>query len=417
MRPSQSEAALGVDRLRQLRGAGAGPGGEFEINRLGDLGRRTAAVSAVLAGVLTLASPALAGPAAAQQGVVFADVGAPFQNVPVTDALDFDVQRGMAIRSSTGRKGRLLLGVSGCCGTANTKVTITLEEGSGEADELYTFPFDRGLVAKRSTAGPSVGHTYLTVRAKSAFGSVRMSYKPTTGNLAPKLVNGYPACYQQYVGDFTGQVSFNPHSKAWGRIRLPKRLTIGHSDLELLLPCGFNGYPPTFCERSGRAIVFKGLLGPSLTAITPWIGRTAGDTSESSGPAQLIYSDTIKTRGETVQRKVQLRRLPANDIAFDYASGHAYLIRIAPKLAYARGGVRIVVTSEGTPTSFACEYHGLQGTNTLSLYGVTSIAPISSPLTFAFSVGPSAAVDGASWQPSPTNYQDGVDDTSYSLNP
>ena len=47
---------------------------------------------------------------------------------------------------------------------------------------------------------------------------------------------------------------------------------IEHSLLTVYLACGLNGYPPNFCARAAKLLVYHGLQGPSLTVTTAWIG-------------------------------------------------------------------------------------------------------------------------------------------------
>ena len=382
------------------------------------LGAITVTLVAVLAAIGLHPARALAVP----EPVTSVSVGAPGQMIGPTQSLGFDTQRGLAVRSSTGRRLRLLIGISGCCGTAATRVTATVQDGHGGADEELTFPFDHALHAHHATTTPARDRTYVSVRAKSGFGSVHVSFVPRTGNLAPKLVNGYPPCYKSYVGTLEGSFSFNTHSRYWGRIRLGKHVAIGHSVLTVYLVCGFNGFPPTFCARAAKLSVYHGLQGPSLTATSPWIGPTYGDLSDSSGPAELLFTNVLKLRvggaSEPLQRTIELRRLPAGDVAFDYASGHAFTIGLGAGSRFASGTLRAVVAPPlGSPGRYSCRDRGRYGTTSYAAYSLTSLSPITSPLRFSFTVGPPVEVEGKAWQPSAKTYQDQVTDNNFTFGP
>jgi hypothetical protein len=374
---------------------------------------------AVVAAIGLTPARALAVP----QPVTSVSVSAPGQMLGPTQSLGFDTQRGLAVRSSTGRRLRLLIGISGCCGRTATHVTATIQDGQGAADEELTFPFDHAVHAHHATAAPARARTYLSVRAKSGFGSVHVSFVPRTGNLAPKLVNGYPPCYQSYLGTLEGSVSFNTRSRYWGRISLGRRVVIGHSVLTVYLVCGFNGFPPTFCARAAKLSVYHGLQGPSLTATTPWIGPTYGDLSDSSGPAQLLFRDVLKLHvggaSEPVQRTAELRRLPAADVAFDYASGPAFTIALgAAASRFASGTLRAVVAPPlGSPGRYSCRDRGRFGTTSYAAYTLTSLSPVTSPLRFSFTVGGPVEVEGKAWQPGPRTYQDQVTDNNFTFGP
>ena len=119
-----------------------------------------------------------------------------------------------------------------------------------------------------------------------------------------------------------------------------------------------------------------------------------------------------------MRRTTELRRLPADDVTFDYASAPAFTIQLGAGSKFASGTLRAgVAPPAGSPGSYSCHGHGRYGTTTYAAYSLTSLSPISAPLRFSFTVGPPVEVEGHAWQPSAETYRDQVTVNDFRFGP